>query len=227
MALELIAPTRAVAPRTKGVGVASNEPNKYEVFVRRPEVVKFLRQLKVDNKDMKKQLVLTANKDDLSYTGTKMGGAGHGLNQVFAAGRFPFYARPTGIDRVRIGRISNTFNEKLYATKWSIENKHSQSGTDYEEPKKGQRERMQEWIKASGINLENPPVTLEEATAEVGRIPAEVKEKDDELYQGVRAEYMEELERLQAGDLSTDDSSTDDADNGDDSAEKRLAELTK
>lgn len=223
MALELIAPTRIGATRTKGVGIESKEPNKYEIFVRRPDVIKFLRQLKVDNKDMKKQLVLTANKDDLSYTGTKMGGAGHGLNQVFAAGRFPFYARPTGIDKVRIGRISSAFNEKLYATKWSIENKHSSSGTDYEEPKKGQRERMQEWISASGINLENPPVALEEATNEITRIPAEVAAKDEELYQSVRAEYLEELERLQAGDVSPDD----EGGNGDDSAEKRLAELTQ
>ncbi|MGA3168804.1 MAG: hypothetical protein ABSF14_22105 [Terriglobia bacterium] len=223
MALELIAPTRATAPRTKGVGAVSIEPNKYEIFVRRPDVIKFLRQLKVDNKDMKKQLVLTANKDDLSYTGTKMGGAGHGLNQVFAAGRFPFYARPTGIDKVRIGRISKEFSEKLYATKWSIENKFSSSGTDYEEPKKGQRERIREWISASGINLENPPVTLEEATHEVSRIPAEIAAKDEELYQSVRAEYLEELERLQAGDVSPDDEGS----NGDDSAEKRLAELTQ
>jgi hypothetical protein len=221
MALELVSPTRA-AQRTRAPGAGSTEPNKYEIFIQRPDVIKFLRQLKVDNKDMKRQLVLTADKDDLSYTGSKMGGAGHGLNQAFVAGRFPFYARPSGIDKIRIGRISTAFNEKLYATKWSIENKFSQSGTNYEEPKLGQRERVLEWVKASGINYENPPVKLAEAEAEVGRIPASVTASNDELYQNVRAIYADELERLQAGDISSDDIEVEE-----DSAEKRLAELTQ
>ncbi len=91
MALELVSPTRVSGERAQRTPFAeSKEPNKYEVFIRQPDVVRFLRQLKIDNKDMKKEFVLMANKDDLSYTGTKMGGAGHGLNQVFTAGKMPF-----------------------------------------------------------------------------------------------------------------------------------------
>ncbi len=202
MALELVSPTRVSGERQRAPSSGEGkEPNKYEVFIRQPDVVRFLRQLKVDNKDMKKELVLMANKDDLFYTGTKMGGAGHGLNQAFTAGRMPFYARPTGIDKIRIGRISKEFNEKLYATRWSIENKFSRSGTDYEEPKIGQRERMQEWIKSIGITFEAAPVTLPVAEEEIRKIPEDVKGKDLELYKDIKTRYAEELERLRAGEI--------------------------
>lgn len=223
MALELVSPTRVSGERAQRTPFAeSKEPNKYEVFIRQPDVVRFLRQLKIDNKDMKKEFVLMANKDDLSYTGTKMGGAGHGLNQVFTAGKMPFYARPTGIDKIRIGRISKEFNEKQYATKWSIEGKFSRSGTDYEEPKKGQRERMQDWIKSTGINFENAPTSLEVAEEEIKGIPEDVKLKDLKLHDDIKTRYTEELERLKTGELSISEDELD----AEESPEQRLAELS-
>lgn len=173
------------------------EPDKYELFLRRADVLEILLTLQTDvgGKKMNGADVLHISPDELLYTGEYLGGAQHGLNRVFAASqgaetRLPFYARARGKE-LQIGRISDSFTPKSY----SVEG--------YEKPTRGgQKERVEGWLEELsdvGISFELPEgekwkaLTNEEAHKLVEKISDELKTDTNTRLDIAQAVYQEEM----------------------------------
>jgi hypothetical protein len=189
-----------IAPKTSGNGSnGKDKPNKYEAFIRQDFVIEQLRTLSIGDKSLNgdTQDILPVTNRDLLYesadkkTAIKtITGAAHGLNQVFVAGRMPFYARSAGSRNIRIGRISRNFQEIQYATVWAHATSGKKDVTNYEEPKGGQRKRMADWKVKAGINFEADPVSESIALAEVSKIPEDVKKEDARIFDEFENSYL-------------------------------------
>jgi hypothetical protein len=176
------------------------DPDKYELFLRRRDIVEALLTLEVGNKKMRSAVLMGVTSDELLYTGTYLGGAEHGLNKVFASG-LPFYARARG-GRIYIGRISHKFDPNNYAI------------NGHHKPHNGERQRIEKWLKELsdvGIVFEMQgqwkPFTTDEAHKMVQVIP-EMDEVTKELFGAAKIEYLEylrELDRKDAEKAALDD----------------------
>lgn len=181
-------------------------PDKYELFLRRPDVLEVLLTLETDNKKMLKKELLHIAPEDLLYWGSTYGGAQIGLNRVFAASanapeglRLPFYARARG-DEIQIGRIADEYNAANYAT-------GGNGGADHEEPTKMQPDRVKDWLEkfgAVGIRFEPEigekwkPLSNEGAVKLVKKIPADILQETEKLLADEKVVYNEELTRIKA-----------------------------
>ena len=193
--------TKAKSKQTSKVGVPDiGDPDKYELFLRRTDVLEVLLTLDTGNKKMRSaELMNDITRDDLLYTGEYLGGAQHGLNRVFAASemavvRLPFYARARG-NVLQIGRISQVFDSKNY----------SMDEGGYERPKDAQRIRVEKWLKELsdiGIVFESgsqwQPLTTDKAHKLVEKIPADKIQETEKLLEDVKVEYLKEVERKAA-----------------------------
>lgn len=172
------------------------EPDKYELFLRRADVIEVMLTLDIGNKKMRTvELMNNITRDELLYTGEYLGGAQHGMNRVFAASqkavnRLPFYARARG-NTLQIGRVSKVFEPKNYAI------------DGYEKPRADQRLRVEKWLKELadiGIVFEGHPLSNEEAHKLVEKIPAKMVADTEQMLKNVKEEYLKELERKDTAD---------------------------
>lgn len=187
----------AKAPAQKSGRNGSDTPNKYEVFVRQPEVIVMLRRLPITDKKMKGSDYFYATARGLLYESldtTKplmsINGAAHGLNQVFAAGKIPFYARALGSRTVKIGRISGKFDPSKYATVEGHNLTHKADTTHFEQPRNGQPKRMVEWLSEIGIDFSVKPVDERQALAEIDKIADTIRIRDKKLYEDLEKDYL-------------------------------------
>jgi hypothetical protein len=136
--------------------------NYAERLVTSEEVWEFLHKLKVVGKGTKGgvlEIPLTHLNSIEGYKGAGTGGVCHKVNQVFVALQMPFRAEPMGKNAVRIVRVSQEFNVKLYAVPESgrmgkEKTVIDEDGTtetipaklqDYEKPTEGVVARMTKW----------------------------------------------------------------------------------
>lgn len=178
-------------------------PDKYELFLRRPDVLEVLVTLETDNKKMLKKELLHIGPEDLLYWGSTYGGAQIGLNRVFAASanapeglRLPYYARARG-DEIQIGRIADEYNAANYATGGA------DGGADHEEPTKQQPDRVKallDKLGAVGFRFEPEigekwkPLNAEAAHKLVGKIPPEIVQETEKGLADEKVIYLEQLE---------------------------------
>lgn len=198
---------RAGEKKVAEVGVPEiGIPDKYELFLRRSDVLEVLLSLETDNKKMLKKELLHIAPEDLLYWGSTYGGAQIGLNRVFAASanapeglRMPFYARARG-DEIQIGRIADEYNAANYAT-------GGNGGADHEEPTKQQPDRVKallETLGAVGIRFEPEigekwkPLSNEGAAKLVKKIPVDIVKETEKLLTDEKTVYNEELARIKA-----------------------------
>ncbi len=107
--------------------------------------------------------------EDVEYDGETVGGLCHAFNKEFVAGRLPFYARPHQIEgkthttkagklkrvaeAVKIQRVSEDYDESLYATEASGRIGKAGRLIDHEEPTEGMRLRASKWMKLHETEL--------------------------------------------------------------------------
>jgi hypothetical protein len=172
-------------------------PNRFELVLRQLGVVKELRKLSIGNKIMKdnKSIILTAREllylhSDVTSSIKHINYPCHVLNQIFVAGRIPFYARIAGSDKVKIGRVSKNFDPGQYASEEGLLLKGKSDMTAYEEPNYGIRESVKYWLLEYGINFEDEPVDEEDVSVEITQIPENIKNRDRIAYKILESDYM-------------------------------------
>lgn len=207
----VLEPTKKIKPRSIGI---RQQPYVYELFIKRPEVIKTLLRLEKGDFGSRSQTnkapYIRISKNTLynakGRTRTtdvkKMGGAAHGFNKIFVAAEIPFYALPDGDDFVRIGRLSDIFNPTQYCTKWAktninpIDGKPWYKGTHtYHEPPNYVRERMKEWKEQlAKVDIEfNKVYGIDHINKLVEAMPSEMKEQSSRDWEKYKEGEMEEI----------------------------------
>jgi hypothetical protein len=173
-------------------------PNRYEVFIRQSDVILFLRTLDIGNKKMDKNsgnTSLFVNDRALLYIQfnidrPSMLCAAHCLNQVFVAGRMPYYAKPSGDHKIRIGRISEKFDPSQYASVEGCKLRGKDESSSYEEPNRMVYVRVKTWLNEIGIDFEALPASEKEVAIEISKIYDEVKCRDRTLYKEFEYQFL-------------------------------------
>lgn len=217
----VVRPINKIESRRKGV---RQQPYVYELFIKKPNVIKTLSQLekgdfgsrgqtdKVPYIRISKNSLYDAKGRTRIADVKKMGGAAHGFNKIFVAAEIPFFALTEGDDFVRIGRISDSFDPTKYRTKWAKTNLNPIDGKPwyrghetYHEPPDYVRERMIEWkekLVEIGIDF-NKVYDIDHIERLIEMMPSEMKEianRDWEKYKEGEMEEIstEEIEEIEA-----------------------------